>query len=110
MATVQKQFEFDKPLPRSKPKFHNLVDEGSLRAARREAMSAESLEGKIRIAYDLIAKAGRQGMTLREVAESTNRGINCWTQPFKTLRNEKLIKTIALRRAGGTVHVVTSLE
>lgn len=44
------------------------------------------------------------GLTMREMAAISGRGINCWTQPFSDLRAWGVIETTDERRDGGTVH------
>lgn len=105
-TSSQQTFGFMQPATLSKPAPKNLVDVGRLRSAQRDSLRVEP-EDKITIVLRLMLNAGSSGLTCREMFDLTGRGINCWTQPFFTLREEELITTNGQRRNGGTVHVLT---
>lgn len=76
-----------------------------LAGARRDAGREESrlIKGKRLQVFLAISRADR-GLTMREMAAISGRGINCWTQPFSDLRAWGVIETTDERRDGGTVH------
>ena len=61
------------------------------------------IKGKRLQVFVAISRA-RLGLTMREMAAISGRGINCWTQPFSDLRAWGIIETTDERRDGGTVH------
>lgn len=61
------------------------------------------IKGKRLQVFIAISRA-RLGLTMREMAAISGRGINCWTQPFSDLRAWGIIETTDERRDGGTVH------
>jgi hypothetical protein len=61
------------------------------------------IKGKRLQVFVAISRA-RLGLTMREMAAISGRGINCWTQPFSDLRAWGIIETTEERRDGGTVH------
>ena len=61
------------------------------------------IKGKRLQVFTAISRA-RLGLTMREMAAISGRGINCWTQPFSDLRAWGIIETTDERRDGGTVH------
>jgi hypothetical protein len=76
-----------------------------LAAARSDSARKESrlIVGKRLQVFTAISRAAR-GLTMREMAAISGRGINCWTQPFSDLRAWGIIETTEERRDGGTVH------
>ena len=76
-----------------------------LRSTRNAALMSESelLSGK-RLEVFLAISAASAGLTMREMAAISGRGINCWTQPFKDLRDAGVIEATDLRRGNGAVH------
>jgi hypothetical protein len=80
-------------------------DNVRLAGARRDACRKESnrLSPKAMEVFFVISRA-KQGLTMREMAAISGRGINCWTQPFSDLREKGIIETTDERRDGGTVH------
>ena len=72
---------------------------------RRSSARTESrlIKGKRLQVFVAISRA-RLGLTMREMAAISGRGINCWTQPFSDLRAWGIIETTDERRDGGTVH------
>lgn len=87
----------------------DVTDRCRLQASSNSALAGEKrkLTGKRLQAFSQICNAGKRGLTMREMANLTDRGINCWTQPFLDLRVLKLIRTTDERRVGGVVHVAT---
>jgi len=87
-----------------------VIDRDRLRGSRNQSARRQSrmMTGKVRELWQVIARAGDTGLTMREMgALSTEHpGINCWTQPFKTLREWGIIQTTDRRRGGGVVHVL----
>lgn len=73
--------------------------------SRRSSARQESrlIKGKRLQVFLAISRADR-GLTMREMAAISGRGINCWTQPFSDLRAWGVIETTDERRDGGTVH------
>lgn len=73
--------------------------------SRRSSAREESrlIKGKRLQVWTAISRAAR-GLTMREMAAISGRGINCWTQPFSDLRAWGIIETTDERRDGGTVH------
>lgn len=73
--------------------------------SRRSSARQESrlIKGKRLQVFMAISSADR-GLTMREMAAISGRGINCWTQPFSDLRAWGVIETTDERRDGGTVH------
>lgn len=61
------------------------------------------IKGKRLQVWTAISRSPR-GLTMREMAAISGRGINCWTQPFSDLRAWGVIETTDERRDGGTVH------
>ncbi len=76
-----------------------------LRATRNAALMTEQelMSGK-RLEVFLAISSASAGLTMREMAVISGRGINCWTQPFKDLRDAGVIEATDLRRNGGAVH------
>lgn len=81
------------------------VDKSRLTSARRDAVRTEArlIKGK-RLEVFLAISRAEAGLTMREMAGISGRGINCWTQPFADLRDWGVIETTDERRDGGTVH------
>jgi len=73
--------------------------------SRRSSAREESrlIKGKRLQVWTVISRSPR-GLTMREMAAISGRGINCWTQPFSDLRAWGIIETTEERRDGGTVH------
>ena len=73
--------------------------------SRRSSAREESrlIKGKRLQVWTAISPSPR-GLTMREMAAISGRGINCWTQPFSDLRAWGIIETTDERRDGGTVH------
>lgn len=73
--------------------------------SRRSSARQESrlIKGKREQVFWAISRASN-GLTMREMAAISGRGINCWTQPFSDLRAWGVIETTDERRDGGTVH------
>jgi hypothetical protein len=84
------------------------IDNTRLRAARRDAERGERprMRGK-RLELLCAIQSAPRGLTMREMAAISGRGINCWTQPFTDLRQWGVIHTTDERRDGGTVHVLS---
>ena len=80
-------------------------DNVRLADSRRSSARQESrlINGKKLQVFLAISRADR-GLTMREMAAISGRGINCWTQPFSDLRAWGVIETTDERRDGGTVH------
>lgn len=80
-------------------------DNVRLADCRRSSARQESrlIKGKRLHVFMAISRADR-GLTMREMAAISGRGINCWTQPFSDLRAWGVIETTDERRDGGTVH------
>lgn len=97
MNTTQPYLPFDTP---------TVIDRSRLREARNDAARTECrrITGKRLEVFEAIGRAGVVGLTMREMAGITGRGINCWTQPFADLRDWGVIETTDQRRNGGTVH------
>jgi hypothetical protein len=98
MSTAKQLFL---PLTDSTP-----IQDAFLRAARNDAGKQEQklITGKRMDVFVAISRAGNAGLTMREMVAISGRGINCWTQPFKDLRQMKVIEATDQRRGGGTVH------
>jgi hypothetical protein len=98
MSTAKQLFL---PLTDSTP-----IQDAFLRAARNDAGKEEQklITGKRMDVFVAISRAGVAGLTMREMVAISGRGINCWTQPFKDLRQMKVIVATNERRGGGTVH------
>ena len=83
------------------------MNRDSVRLADCRSASARTesrlIKGKRLQVFTAISRA-RLGLTMREMAAISGRGINCWTQPFSDLRAWGIIETTDERRDGGTVH------
>lgn len=77
-----------------------------LRATQTAAANDERklITGKRLDVFVAMTRAGAAGLTMREMVAISGRGINCWTQPFKDLRQMRVIVATNERRGGGTVH------
>lgn len=96
-------------LPLSGDAMDHRSDADRLRGSQSAALESERgrIVGKRLEVFRAICAAGSTGLTMREMAGISGRGINCWTQPFTDLRRWGVITTTDARRGGGVVHVLT---
>lgn len=81
-----------------------------LRDARNAAIpTPDQFKGKRLEVFEAISRAPA-GLTMREMAGLSGRGINCWTQPFTDLRTWGVIEVTGERRGGGVVHRLKQID